>query len=102
MEKNKTGKYLKYAIGEIILVVIGILIAIQLNDWRNDSINAKQKQQVLVALKADFEANLTRIEKVYNRQEKSLKIFKETNYLIDSIDYVTDNNVLKANLKHNG
>jgi len=28
MEKNKTGKYLKYALGEIVLVVIGILIAL--------------------------------------------------------------------------
>jgi len=33
MGKNKTGKYLKYAIGEIILVVIGILIALQINNW---------------------------------------------------------------------
>ncbi len=42
MEKNKTGKYLKYAIGEIILVVIGILIALQinnLNEKRKDTIN---------------------------------------------------------------
>jgi len=30
MEKNKTGKYFKYAIGEIVLVVIGILIALYL------------------------------------------------------------------------
>jgi len=30
--ENKTGKYLKYAIGEIVLVVIGILIALQLNN----------------------------------------------------------------------
>ena len=29
----KTGKYFKYAIGEIILVVIGILIALQINNW---------------------------------------------------------------------
>ena len=35
MSENKTGKYLKYAIGEIILVVIGILIALQLNDWND-------------------------------------------------------------------
>jgi len=34
--ENKTGKYFKYALGEIVLVVIGILIAIQLNEWRND------------------------------------------------------------------
>jgi len=36
MEKNKTGKYLKYAIGEIILVVIGILIALQINNWNEE------------------------------------------------------------------
>jgi len=35
MDKNKTGKYLKYAIGEINLVVIGILIALQLNIGNN-------------------------------------------------------------------
>jgi tetratricopeptide (TPR) repeat protein len=41
MEKNKTGKYLKYAIGEIILVVIGILIALQINNW-NEQRKLKQ------------------------------------------------------------
>jgi len=33
MTQNKTGKYLKYAIGEIVLVVLGILIALQINNW---------------------------------------------------------------------
>jgi len=33
--ENKTGKYLKYAIGEIVLVVLGILIALQINNWNN-------------------------------------------------------------------
>ncbi|MGM5471326.1 DUF6090 family protein [Flavobacteriaceae bacterium LMO-SS05] len=45
MEKNKTGKYLKYAIGEIILVVIGILIALQVNNW-----NQSQKNRELSKL----------------------------------------------------
>ena len=36
MEKNKTGKYLKYAIGEIVLVVIGILVALSINNWNED------------------------------------------------------------------
>lgn len=39
MNQNKTTKYFKYAIGEIVLVVIGILIALQINNW-----NEKQKQ----------------------------------------------------------
>ena len=45
MVKNKTGKYLKYAIGEIILVVIGILIALQVNN-RNISRIEQAKIQV--------------------------------------------------------
>ncbi len=32
----KTGKYLKYAIGEIVLVVVGILIALSVNNWNED------------------------------------------------------------------
>ncbi|SDH93501.1 hypothetical protein SAMN04489796_105207 [Winogradskyella thalassocola] len=42
MEKNKTKKYLKYAIGEIVLVVIGILIALQIN--LNQQTNSNQKK----------------------------------------------------------
>jgi hypothetical protein len=41
METGKTAKYFKYAIGEIILVVIGILIALQVNNW-----NEKRKQEL--------------------------------------------------------
>lgn len=33
LAEGKIGKYLKYASGEIILVVIGILIALQINNW---------------------------------------------------------------------
>ena len=40
--ENKTGKYFKYAIGEIILVVIGILIALSINNWNE---NRKEKNQ---------------------------------------------------------
>lgn len=36
LTKNKTGKYLKYAIGEIVLVVIGILIALSINNWNEN------------------------------------------------------------------
>ena len=61
---SRSGKYFKYAIGEIILVVIGILIAIQLNEWRHDSSNTKQKQIVLNALQLEFEANLKQLDTV--------------------------------------
>jgi hypothetical protein len=47
MEQNKTGRYFKYAIGEIILVVIGILIALSINNW-NENRLLKNKEIILV------------------------------------------------------
>ena len=47
METGKTTKYFKYAIGEIILVVIGILIALQINNW-NENRKVKTNEIVLV------------------------------------------------------
>jgi len=47
MEKNKTGKYIKYAVGEIILVVIGILIALSINNW-NENRKTKLRSQVYI------------------------------------------------------
>jgi hypothetical protein len=46
MAKHKTGKYFKYAIGEIILVVIGILIALSINNW-NETQKEKHNESVL-------------------------------------------------------
>ena len=43
--ENKTSKYFKYAIGEILLVVIGILIALQINTWNTARLdNNKEKE----------------------------------------------------------
>lgn len=50
--ENKKGKYLKYAIGEIVLVVIGILIALQLNAWKEE-INATQELKTSMNLMLD-------------------------------------------------
>jgi hypothetical protein len=55
MEKNKTGKYLKYAIGEIVLVVIGILIALQINNWNENRKLDKEEVLVLNSLHEDLE-----------------------------------------------
>jgi len=83
MEKNKTGKYLKYAIGEIILVVIGILIAIQLNEWRNENTNNKQKQNVLRALKIEFQSNLSQLDTVLFYNGKTQNAYPKAMDLIN-------------------
>ncbi len=58
MEKNKTSKYLKYAIGEIILVVIGILIALQVNNWNEIKKSKSESNRLLIDLKLDLEKDI--------------------------------------------
>jgi len=57
MEKNKTGKYLKYAVGEIVLVVIGILIALGINNWNEENKKDIEANEYLTNLLSEFEAN---------------------------------------------
>jgi len=54
MSENKTTKYFKYAIGEILLVVIGILIALSINNWNQNRISNKTLNTYLVNLKQDL------------------------------------------------
>jgi len=52
---NKTSKYLKYAIGEIVLVVIGILIALQINNWNTGRLERLEEKKILISVKKDLE-----------------------------------------------
>ncbi|WCO03561.1 DUF6090 family protein [Psychroserpens ponticola] len=70
MEKNKTGKYFKYAIGEIVLVVIGILIALQINNWNENRKASNEEIKILNALDADFKVSKERIGKTLGSQSK--------------------------------
>ena len=74
LSEGKTRKYLKYAIGEIILVVIGILIALQINNWNeNNKLEAKKQdyyQQLLADLKKDKEFSTKTIEQFNKLREE--------------------------------
>ena len=59
---NKFSKYLMYAVGEILLVVIGILIALQINTWNEERIERKNEVKLLKELRADLDDNLEEIE----------------------------------------
>ena len=57
LTENKFSKYLLYAIGEIILVMIGILLALQVNNWNQEKQNQKEAHKILLQLKTEFETN---------------------------------------------
>ena len=62
LETGKTKKYLKYAIGEIILVVIGILIALSVNNWNQERSINEQNNVILQNLNKEFSENLIQLE----------------------------------------
>jgi hypothetical protein len=62
MEKNKSGKYFKYAIGEIVLVVIGILIALSINNWNQTRLEQIEGKEILNNLKEDFQKAIEEFE----------------------------------------
>jgi hypothetical protein len=102
IEENKTGRYFKYAIGEIILVVIGILIALQINNWNeNRKLNAQKQQyyqQLLEDLKKDktyIESTITYFDSTITNYTKYLETFGESNLGIDEIY----NNIFQLDVK---
>lgn len=61
LSEGKTSKYFKYAIGEIVLVVIGILIALQINNWNEANKSRAREQFYLKSLLGDMKNNLDEI-----------------------------------------
>ncbi|WP_411895910.1 DUF6090 family protein [Winogradskyella sp. A2] len=68
--ENKTGKYFKYAIGEIILVVIGILIALQINNWNENRINNNKETAILANIHKEFKQNKIQLDSVISEHNK--------------------------------
>lgn len=62
METGKTTKYLKYAIGEIVLVVIGILIALQINTWNQQRKENTTEQVILKRLQKEYKINKEQLQ----------------------------------------
>ena len=92
--ENKFSKYLLYAIGEIVLVVIGILIALQINNKNQEKINRKYELTMLNEIKdamekdiKNMEGGLKNIEELKQSVIKLALVRNEPNYPKDSLDY---------------
>ncbi|HRV55072.1 MAG: hypothetical protein KDD20_02030 [Mangrovimonas sp.] len=73
LKEGKTSAYLKYAIGEIVLVVIGILIALQINNWNEQRKDNLVEQQLLKALLIEFRTNLNVLDDVMALNDSNIK-----------------------------
>ena len=82
LTENKFSKYLIYAIGEIVLVVIGILIALQINNWNElQKLNEKEisvAKELYIELNENLISVKNQLELWENRDEKILEVISLT------------------------
>lgn len=83
---GKTGRYFKYAIGEIVLVVIGILIALQINNWNEARKTNIVKDKYLEQIVVDLEADKTYYTNVIESLEQKLGIYESYRALYEKPD----------------
>ncbi|MBT8205663.1 MAG: hypothetical protein KJO20_09835 [Eudoraea sp.] len=94
LTENKFSKYLLYAIGEIVLVVIGILIALQINNWNQNRIENQIEKRLLLELLANLSLNENKLQYSIAEEYKSIKSIEHVLKVLenrltyhDSMDY---------------
>lgn len=87
--EGKTGRYFKYALGEIILVVIGILIALQVNMWNETRKARKQEVKIYKEIKNDL---VVTGEEVLRDMESHEDMMKSSKNLLDHLLQKKSNN----------
>lgn len=94
IQENKMGKYFRYAIGEIALVMIGILLALQVNNW-NENRKAEVKELNLLSnLKVDFESRLKELREFNAAREKTTASIVEINKIIANANSRPNDSIL--------
>ena len=87
LTENRFSKYLLYAIGEIILVVIGILIALQINAWNDAKKDGQNELKTLIDLQNEFSSNLIVFDSIL-RIKKTIQ--KDQEHLMETISTISD------------
>jgi len=87
--ENKTSKYFKYAIGEIILVVAGILIALQVNNWNIKRIERQSEIKYLTNIKLDLQKDLVTLNEQIDVRIKKQNVTKSL------ISHINGNNIIE-------
>lgn len=80
--ENRFSKYLLYAIGEIVLVVVGILIALQINTWNENRINNNKETAIVSDLNQEFQKNKAKLDSTIAYHQNILGAISEVMRLI--------------------
>lgn len=83
LSEGKTGKYFKYAVGEIVLVVIGILIALQINNWNEGRKDEMRAFSYINRISEDLDRTINRSESLTELNKSILKSVTDTQMFLE-------------------
>jgi len=90
--ENNVAKYLRYAVGEVVLVVIGILIALQINNWNEHRKENVKIKTYLKSIQVDLNNDINRFDLIINGLNKQIRanslVFRNKNYQTLPIDSI--------------
>ena len=95
LTEGKTTKYFKYAIGEIVLVVIGILLALQINVWNKEHTAKKQLKEIYKQIYKDLVIDTTQIGQIvsaYKEKDQRIQNILDKNIKKSFYDTITSLN----------
>ncbi|MFC2187579.1 DUF6090 family protein [Fulvivirgaceae bacterium LMO-SS25] len=92
LKNGRIKNYLKYALGEVLLIVIGILIAVSINNWNKNRTEIKLKNGIFNILANDIQIDLAEVKQILDYYEDKKSTFKKV-----MTDTLTKNEILKCN-----
>ena len=91
IKENKASKYMLYAIGEIVLVVIGILIALSINNWNEQRKLQKEELNLLLEVKSNLEVTLNNFKNdTISNTASILLLRKIEHYIAEDLPYIPE------------
>lgn len=76
LKENRFGQYLLYALGEIVLVVIGILIALNINNWNQEQTNKRKSKELLTGMTKDLAQDIANHDRMIAFYKNRLDFFE--------------------------
>lgn len=73
--KKGSGKYFQYAVGEVILIVMGVLIAVSIDNWNDKRINEQKLQEAVIVLEKDFKDDQKNLKLIQTHYTERRAIF---------------------------
>ena len=98
-DDNKPMKYMRYAIGEILLVMIGILLALQVNNWNEERKSKKIEKDVLASLSVDIKRDYSLLQEIDSLYKIDIEDLNKAHDLINKDHHTMEESL---NLKYFG